>query len=87
MYSLPDIITMLKLGRVRYGGMGHVAHMGGDGMCTLHTKLQSPHLEGLDRLRYVTVHGRVPLDGFHKQDLRVSTGQNRPGLHCGSRLL
>jgi len=28
MYPLPDVNTMLKLGRVRYGCMGHVAQMG-----------------------------------------------------------
>jgi hypothetical protein len=28
MYPLPDVITILKLGRVRYEGRGHVAHMG-----------------------------------------------------------
>ena len=28
MYPLPDVIMMLKLGRLRYGGMSHVPHMG-----------------------------------------------------------
>lgn len=71
-----DAVT--REGEVR--GFGPSSTHVGDGKYTLRTKLQSPHLEGIEGLRLVMVHARVPLDGFHKQDLRLCTGKKSVGF-------
>lgn len=51
MYRLRDVNTMLKAREGEVRVYGPCSTYGGDGKYTLRTKLQSPHMEGLDRLR------------------------------------